>query len=221
MLFVCRSVKGGAGTSVVAASLASISSHTTSTLLVDLAGDQPAIFGSVTPVAGLSDWMQAPHTDSLVGTAITVDDNLCILPTGDSPLPHRESAAWNELTRQLVERSRIPSTVIVDLGSTTPPPVLLDAADRVLLIVRPCYLTLRRATTLGDIADSVIVVDEEQRALRPRDVESVLGLPVVAVVKTHPTVARRVDAGILHGRLPEVLTTPLRKVLAELTGSAS
>ena len=52
MLIVCRSVKGGAGTSVVAAALASLSSRTSSTLLIDLAGDQPAIFGSVTPVAG-------------------------------------------------------------------------------------------------------------------------------------------------------------------------
>lgn len=221
MLVICRSVKGGAGTSVVAAALASLSSRTTSTLLVDLAGDQPAIFGSVTPVAGLADWLQTPHGDSLVGTAIDVDDNLRIVPTGDARLPHSESATWGELTRQLVEHSRAATNVIVDLGSVVSPSALLEAADRVLLIVRPCYLTLRRAVTLGDIADSVIVVDEDQRALRPRDVESVLGLPVAAIVKVHPMIARRVDAGILHGRLPDSLVSPLREVFGESTRAAS
>ena len=111
--------------------------------------------------------------------------------------------------------------MIVDIGCTVAPPALLDAADRVLLVVRPCYLTLRRAVTLGDLADSVVVVDEEHRALRPRDVESVLGLPVVAVVKTNSMVSRRVDAGILHGRLPDSLVTPLREVLTEPLRSAS
>jgi hypothetical protein len=67
----------------------------------------------------------------------------------------------------------------------------------------------------------VVVIDEEHRALRPRDVESVLGLPVVAVVKTNSMVSRRVDAGILHGRLPESLAAPLRELLAEPTRSAS
>lgn len=220
MLIVCRSVKGGAGTSVVAAALASLSSRTTSTLLVDLAGDQPAIFGAVTPVAGLADWLQSPHSDSLVATAIDIDDHLRILPTGDSTLPHPDSSAWTELTRHLVERSRT-TTVIVDIGCSVAPPALIDAADRVLLVVRPCYLTLRRAVTLGDLADSVVVVDEEHRALRPRDVESVLGLPVVAVVKTNSMVSRRVDAGILHGRLPDSLVTPLREVLTEPLRSAS
>ncbi len=221
MLVICRSVKGGAGTSVVAAALASLSSRTTSTLLVDLAGDQPAIFGSVAPVAGLADWLQSPHGDPILGTAIGVDDRLRVLPTGDSPLPHPTSTVWAELTRHLVEISRAPTNIIVDLGSVVSPSVLLDAADRVLLVVRPCYLTLRRAVALGDIADSVIVVDEDQRALRPRDVESVLGLPVAAVVKVHPMIARRVDAGILHGRLPDSLVSPLREVFGESTRAVS
>lgn len=220
MLIVCRSVKGGAGTSVVAAALASLSSRTSSTLLIDLAGDQPAIFGSVTPVAGLADWLQSPHSDSLLSTSIHIDDKLRILPTGDTALPHPQSSAWMELTRHLVERSRA-TTVVVDLGSSIAPPALIDAADRVLLVVRPCYLTLRRAVTLGELADSVVVIDEEHRALRPRDVESVLGLPVVAVVKTNSMVSRRVDAGILHGRLPDSLAAPLQELLAEPTRSAS
>lgn len=217
MLIICRSVKGGAGTSVVAASLASVSSRTTPTLLIDLAGDQPAIFGCVTPVAGLTTWMQSPHTDSLETTALEVDERLRIVPTGDGALPHPDSPPWSELARRLAERSGADTNVVVDLGTALAPGSLVDVADRVLLVVRPCYLTLRRAVTMGHLADSVVVVDEEHRALRPRDVESVLGLPVAAVVRSHSTISRRVDAGILHGRLPESLAVPLAELLTDDT----
>jgi len=88
-------------------------------------------------------------------------------------------------------------------------------------VVRPCYLALRKAVALAVKADSVVVVDEDQRALRPRDVESVLGLPVVAIVKTHPSVARRVDAGLFHRRLPDSLAAPLRDILTETSSSNS
>ena len=67
----------------------------------------------------------------------------------------------------------------------------------------------------------MIVVDESQRALRPRDVESVLGLPVAAIVNVDSAVARRVDAGLLHGRLPTSLSSPLREVLSEALPRAS
>jgi len=45
----------------------------------------------------------------------------------------------------------------------------------------------------------------------------VLGLPVVAVVRSHSTISRRVDAGILHGRLPESLAVPLAELLTDDT----
>ena len=47
MLICCWSVKGGSGTSVVAASLAAIlaSRDATGSLFVDLDGDGPALFG--------------------------------------------------------------------------------------------------------------------------------------------------------------------------------
>jgi MinD-like ATPase involved in chromosome partitioning or flagellar assembly len=221
VLIICRSVKGGAGTSVVAAALATMASHSRSTLLVDLAGDQPAIFGCVTPVAGVADWLAAPHAASLMAHAIDIDDHLRIVPTGDAALPHSEATTWSELAEHLRDRSHADTTVIVDLGSNVAPSALIDAADRVLLVVRPCYLTLRRAVALGRLADSVVVLDEESRALRPRDVESVLGLPVVAVVHVRATVARRVDAGILHRRLPDCLVEPLSGLLDEPIRSAS
>ena len=60
MLFICSSVKGGSGTSVVAASLAvtALLVHPDSTsLIVDLAGDQPAVLGLPEPGHGLTHWM--------------------------------------------------------------------------------------------------------------------------------------------------------------------
>ncbi|NCZ70371.1 MAG: hypothetical protein EBY80_09395 [Actinobacteria bacterium] len=220
MFIVCRSVKGGSGTSIVTAALASLASTSSNTVLVDLAGDQPAIFGSVTPIAGVTDWMNAPHAESPFDTDISIDDQLHIVPTGQRPLPHRDAPSWNALVERLVESSAR-STIIVDLGTHDAPTSLIEAADRVLLVVRPCYLALRKAVALSVKADSVVVVDEDQRALRPRDVESVLGLPVVAIVKTHPSVARRVDAGLFHRRLPDSLAEPLRHVLTATSPSNS
>lgn len=220
MLIVCRSVKGGSGTSVVSATLASLASSTSHTVLVDLAGDQPAIFGSVTPVTGLTDWIHQPSSDSPWAIDIVIDDDLRVIPTGERPLPHRGSAGWNEFAERLMELCDS-ATVIVDAGTLDLPTSILDAADRVLLVVRPCYLTLRKAVASSARADGVIVVDEDQRALRPRDVESVLGMPVLGVVRTHHSVARRVDAGLFHRRLPDSLAHPLREVLVDVVRSSS
>ena len=221
MLVICRSVKGGSGTSVVTAALASIAARTGHTTLVDLGGDQPAIFGSTTPVAGLAEWLNSDRSTSPFETDIELDENLRVVPRGENSVPAPESAAWTSLIGHLVARSNAGHTVIVDCGAGPTPSCLVEVADRSLLVVRPCYLALRRAVARPERTDSVIVVDESQRALRPRDVESVLGLPVAAVVTVDPTVARRVDAGLLHGRLPSSLSSPLRDVLSEPLRTAS
>ena len=48
----------------------------------------------------------------------------------------------------------------------------------------------------------VVLVDEPGRALRARDIEASLGVPVVATVLLDPAIARAVDAGLLLARLP-------------------
>jgi hypothetical protein len=79
-----------------------------------------------------------------------------------------------------------------------------------LLVIRPCFLALRRATQASCRPSGVILVREPGRALRTRDVEHALGVGVVAEVDVDPAVARAVDAGLLQARLPRPLATQLR-----------
>jgi hypothetical protein len=81
-----------------------------------------------------------------------------------------------------------------------------------LLVLRPCYLALRRAVASSLRPSGVVLVEEAGRALGRRDVESALGVPVRAVVAHDPRIARAVDAGLLARRLPGLLERPLRHV---------
>jgi hypothetical protein len=88
-----------------------------------------------------------------------------------------------------------------------------------LLVLRPCYLALRQALNTGATADAagIILVIEPGRALGSDDVAAVTGLPVIATVPLRADVARAVDAGVLADRLPEVLRTAARQILAALS----
>jgi hypothetical protein len=84
------------------------------------------------------------------------------------------------------------------------------AASASLLVLRPCYLSLRRALQAPMRPSGVILVSEPGRSLGRSDVEDVLGVPVRAVVGIDPAVARAVDAGLLATRLPRGLERALR-----------
>jgi hypothetical protein len=58
----------------------------------------------------------------------------------------------------------------------------------------------------------VVLVVEAGRALDRRDVERVVGTPVVATVEVDALVARRVDAGVLPDRLPPTLRPLARRL---------
>jgi hypothetical protein len=79
-----------------------------------------------------------------------------------------------------------------------------------LLVLRPCYLALRRAVAAPFRPSGVVLVREPGRALTRRDVEAVLGVPVRAEVDVDPAIARAVDAGLLTARLPRGLERALR-----------
>jgi hypothetical protein len=79
-----------------------------------------------------------------------------------------------------------------------------------LLVLRPCYLALRRALAAPLRPSGVILVVEPNRSLSRRDVEDVLGVPVRAQIAWDPQVARAVDAGLLSTRLPRGLDRALR-----------
>lgn len=213
MLITLWTVKGGSGVSVVAAGLASVFAAAArgtgdGALLIDLGGDQPALLGvAPTEGPGVSDWLAAPHGDreALRRLEVEVTPSLALLPTGDADAwpPDREV----DLTEVLCAEGR---AVVVDGGMGAPPVPGLADADLSLLVLRPCYLALRRAVVAGVRADGVVLVDEPGRSLDAVDVSRALGMPVLCSVAVDPTVARAVDAGLLATRLPRSFARALQ-----------
>src|SRR5919199_1458565 len=59
---------------------------------------------------------------------------------------------------------------------------LAAGAQVSLLVLRPCYLALRRALAAPVRPSGVVLVSEPKRALGRRDIEEVLGVPVRAEI---------------------------------------
>jgi len=214
VLITCWSVKGGVGTTVVSAALASTLARAADggALLVDLAGDLPAALGLPDPNdPGLSGWTRAgPDVagDALARLELSVGRDLSLLPRGRGrPGPVER----HEVLARLLAADHRP--VIVDAGVVdvdSPCLSLLAEASRSLLVARACYLTLRRAANPPVRPSGVVLITEPGRSLDRADVESVVGAPVVAEIPLDPAVARAVDAGLLARRLPRALERPLR-----------
>jgi hypothetical protein len=222
IVLVCFwSPKGGSGTSVVAAASALVLARTESVRLADLTGDQPPVLGMADdPEPGLFDWLRAgpdAPTEALAHLAVTVAPNLALLPAGnvgfDGVLPEAGAA----LAVALGDDTR---TTMCDAGRLDHPALcaLAEVADVNVVVVRGCYLALRRAVhhPAIELATGVVLVDEHGRSLGTRDVEDVLGLPVVATIEARGSTARAVDAGVLITRMPERLARPLRHALARI-----
>ena len=214
MFTILSSPKGGIGTSVVAASLAIVSSSTTPTLLVDLAGDQAAILGLPQPPTGLSDWangMTYREFDEIISLC---HDNLYLAPTGTFDFETLNANAWDKLLRALSLKHSEGCNIIVDLGRADIPLALRKIVDTCYLVTRPCYLALRRAVDLETAFSGVIVVNEPDRVLTSRDVESVLKLKCVAEIPYTSEISRRVDSGLLKSRLPMALQSVLSQLIS-------
>ncbi len=145
-----------------------------------------------------------------------------LLHCGDFP---DDVGAENE--QRLVEALKQSNPVVVDCGSLSSR-VGLDsqiglstasASDISLLVLRPCYLALRRALALPMRPTGVVLIREPGRALVRRDIEDVLGVPVCAEVPYDPAIARSVDAGLITRRLPRQLERALGGVVSEAAGS--
>jgi MinD superfamily P-loop ATPase len=217
MVTLCWAAKGGSGTTVVAASLALASPRPA--LLVDLDGELPAVLGLPEPTRpGVADWLAttAPP-DHLADLLIDLGPTTWLLP-GRRPAATAapgDDERWIALAtwlRTWADDHR--GDVTVDAGTGTPPSPLVEAADDVLLVTRPCYLSLRRAVRAPIRPTGVIVVDEPGRALRRHEIEHAIGAPVVATVALDPAVARAVDAGLLAARLPRAIGRDLRRLAA-------
>lgn len=215
MLIACWSAKGGSGTTVVAAALAAVIARSSpvGSLLVDLAGDAPAVLGLPEPSGpGLAGWLGAGATvptDALARLELGAGHGLGLIPAG-GPLP--EAPGRGEVLAAMLAADARP--VVADCGSVPTGPALAVAAAAAhsLLVLRPCYLALRRAVQSPLRPSGVVLVEEVGRAIGRREVEQALGVPVRAVVAHEQRIARAVDAGLLAGRLPGSLTRSLRRV---------
>ena len=203
---MCWSVKGGSGTTVFASALAvTLAERQNATTIIDLCGDVPAVLGIAEPPGrGVRDWLAShdrdeTHLDTL---AVTAAANLRLIPAG---MQHSfDAAALEDLMHACRGRS-----VVVDFGMLQPPESLRKLAAAEYLVSRPCYLSLRRAARLADRPRAVVLLNEPGRALTRRDVQSVVGAPVIAEIAVTDGIARCVDAGLLATRLPKTLADDL------------
>lgn len=221
MFVVVSSPKGGCGASVVSTALAALLSTAVidrdrrlSTHLVDLGGDQPAILGVGTPPHGITNWMLDPAGQRLADLLAPVTEQLSILPFGSGSLPESESASWPVFTSALRNDTSSHHTVI-DAGLVALPDSVYQESDLHIMVVQPCYLALRRAVADPRLehVDGLVIVRPPHRVLNDRDVENVLGVSVLASIPTDHDVARRVDSGLLHSRLPDVLRIGLEPLV--------
>jgi hypothetical protein len=200
---------------VVAAGLALVRSKhrdgSPPVVLVDLGGDAPAVLGMAEPATpGVVDWLNsdAPAT-ALDDLALSVNDDLVVVPRGYGALPSVEATRWALMARYLAQRD---SAAVLDCGPLRPPPSTLTNDALSVMVLRPCYLALRRVAGQSLTADRVVLVDEPGRVLRRPDVEHVVGRRVTAHLELDPAIARAVDAGLLAGRLPLQLSQGLKRV---------
>ena len=222
VVIVCWSVKGGNGTTVVAAALALVLAqhHEAGARLIDMSGDTPSALGMSEPASeGIAEWLSAtdhPGAEALNNLMLPVTAHLGVIPRGRNIIV--PSLVNPDRLRDLalvVAESDLPT--IVDAGSGLATIPIIEYATRSLLIIRPCYLALRRASLLTTKPDGVIVITEPGRALGVHDVESVVGAPVLAEIPFDPAIARAVDAGLLAGRVPTLLTKHLADVCSPLS----
>jgi hypothetical protein len=216
VLVTCWSVKGGVGTTVVAAALAVQLAHdgAPGVVLADLAGDLPAVLGLAEPDSpGLAGWLAAGPgvpADALARIEVDVAPGLALLPRGDGPLRPERAA----VLAAVLERS--PRTAVVDCGRAVDrgwveeavAGAVIERSRQSLLVTRPCFVALRRAARAPHRPTAVVLVNEPGRVLGGADVERLVRAPVTQI-EIDPAVARLVDTGVLMGRIPRSLH-PLR-----------
>lgn len=214
MFTLCWSPKGGSGTTVTVTALALLSAREQPTVVIDLGGDVPAALGVAEGGgAGVADWLAAPHAraEELLRLATRAVDDLAIVPPGR--IESIDDDGWQRLADAARSATgSTPLSVFIDAGPFVPPLLVHSVAGASLLIIRPCYLGLRRAVRHQGCATAVVMVGEPGRALGATDIERALGVPVVAEIVWDPAIARAVDAGLLGSRLPGGLVRELRRV---------
>jgi hypothetical protein len=176
--------------------------HGTNTLLIDLCGDVPAAIGMAEPQGpGINDWLDEDNSgdpQQLVLLGTPVIPGLVVVHRGARFV--NGEPRWESLANAI---SELPHDVIIDAGTTFVPDALTTAMTDVSMVVKPCYLSLRRASRLPR-PSNVYVVKEENRALTVKDVGNVLGVPIAAEIPYEAAISRAVDAGLLPARVEQL-----------------
>jgi hypothetical protein len=209
--------------------LARESAATAGVRLADLDGDQPAIFGlGADPELGLLDWLAAgaeAPAEALDRLVVEVAPGVALLPRGGSPRVLAPIPAAEAGAALAVLLGDAPVTTIADCGSATAPATraVAEVATTTVVVIRCCYLALRRAVRSPVLArtSGVVLVEDAGRSLSAREVSEVLDLPVIARVPSRPAVARAVDAGVLVARFPDPLARPAAELLQRVGISTS
>ena len=215
MVVACWSPKGGSGTTVVARPRRACSRGAMGWVRCwsTSGATPPSALGSPEPSGpGVADWLDVGDdvpADGLARIEHELLPGLAVVTRGTGAFTNVGRA---EVLAAVLAADR--RAVVIDCGRIGGPEggsesevgrVLASGATHSLLVVRPCYLALRRATAMSFRPSGVVVVNERGRALEPSDVEEILGVPVVAVVDHDVAIGRAVDAGLLGGRLPTAL----------------
>jgi hypothetical protein len=166
------------------------------------------------------DWMRAgpsAPSDALEQLSLAVTPRCSLVPAGEvrGPDPAPEAGAALAVALDLD-----PRPASCDLGrlDSSVGSAFAEVAGIGVIVVRGCYLALRRAVRHPALADTsgAILIDEHGRSLGRPDVEDVLGIPVLATIAARTSIARAVDAGVLPSRLPDALARPLHHALGEV-----
>jgi hypothetical protein len=225
VLLALWSPKGGSGTSVVAAACSIVLARQGGgARLADLDGDQPAIFGlGSDPPTGLGDWLAAgpeAPTDALERLTVEASAGVALVPRGAEPGPLAPVPAAEAGAALAVALRDGPVPTVADLGLVRTPATraIAEIADASVVVVRGCYLALRRAVHAPALPRSsgVVLIAEGGRSLGAKEVADVLDRPVLAQVPVRLGVARAVDAGVLPSRLPNELARPVGEALGRL-----
>lgn len=220
MLIACWSPKGGSGTTVTACGLAAVLARTSTggALLADLSGDAAAVLGVAEPTGpGLAEWLAAgPDVGPGALARLEVDAaaGLRLLAWKPAGPDFRPAAGRAEALVDALSADERPVVVDCGSGASGAGLALAAGAETSLLVLRPCYLGLRRALAAPVRPSGVVLVTDGARALGRRDVEDVLGVPVRAEIAVEDAIARAVDAGLLARRVPR----PLERALRPLVG---
>ena len=211
MIVSMWSFKGGQGLTTTAAltALAASTNQGEQTLLVDLDGDQPAVFGTADMGVGLAEWSRTNQpADKLAGMIEELTPTLSLLPRGSGPITPRadELVDWlnDQPARVVVDAGTLPrgdrelANGQIEMGSR-----VTAAADRNWAVTRSCYLSLRRSIQSVVRPHGVVLVAEPARALTRSDIERAVGAPVVATIAFDPDISRAVDAGMIRTRVPK------------------